>query len=530
MPPGKEKTNKRFAKRGSNPLGEDLQADRYASSKKVLANDDDISGLDADVTAGFVLPAHATQRILRTAKEQLETVTAEEAAAARQKQRNIRWARQLAALNGKPGGAEADDGNEEENKSSGGSDGDDEDGNAGFDRELRDALLHSNNNNEEAGGTSNRYFEDEDGEMVELEYDDTDTESIASEIPGDIGDDIMSGNPNIYGIDEEEARLLQKFRPTSHVQSRNLGDLIMERIREKEGDLSSQQQQQRMSMMMGGEGGAGGAGVGDDEERIDPRVVRVYTAIGTVLKRYTSGKIPKAFKILPNIKNWEQLLMLTKPDQWSPHATYQATKIFAANLNERMAQRFYAAVLLPIVHERMLEEKKLHPALYMAIRKALFKPVAFFKGFLLPLAMDEECTLREATVVASVLQRSHLPPVPTAVAIVKISQQPFSGPCSVFLRVLIDKKMALPYQAIDALVAYFHRFTRTHTREEPLPVLWHQSLLSFIQRYKNDFTVEQLKLLSELCDVHFHYLITAEARREINATIRARERGLPTVA
>ena len=37
--------------------------------------------------------------------------------------------------------------------------------------------------------------------------------------------------------------------------------------------------------------------------------------------------------------------------------------------------------------------------LYQALRKALFKPGAFFKGFLLPLCESGNCTLREATII-----------------------------------------------------------------------------------------------------------------------------------
>ncbi|EPY35279.1 essential nuclear protein 1 [Angomonas deanei] len=351
----------------------------------------------------------------------------------------------------------------------------------------------------------------EDGDIVELEYDDA--ESVVSELPSEMGFDANDGDAalNYYGIDEEEARLLQKFQPTSRLQSRTLADVISEKIKEKEINVRNEQ---RQAMQPEEE---------SNEEKIDDRVARVYTAIGSVLKRYTSGKIPKAFKILPNVRNWEPLLMLTKPDQWSPHATYQATRIFASNLNERMAQRFYAAVLLPIVHERFIEDRKLHPSLYMAVRKALFKPVAFFKGFLLPLAADEECTLKESLVIASILQKSHLPPVPTAVTMVKLSQMPYSGPVSVFLRVLIDKKMALPLQAVDALVGYFHRFVFNHPKEEPLPVLWHQSLLSFTQRYKGDFNREQVELLGQVCNTHFHYMITPETRRELNSIIRQQQ-------
>jgi essential nuclear protein 1 len=64
---------------------------------------------------------------------------------------------------------------------------------------------------------------------------------------------------------------------------------------------------------------------------------------------------------------------------------YQATRIFASNLTERMAQRFYNLVLLPRVRDDIAEYKRLNFHLYQALRKALFKPAAFMKGFLLPL-------------------------------------------------------------------------------------------------------------------------------------------------
>ncbi len=64
---------------------------------------------------------------------------------------------------------------------------------------------------------------------------------------------------------------------------------------------------------------------------------------------------------------------------------YQATRIFASNLHERMAQRFYNLILLPRVRDDIAEYKKLNFHLYQALRKALFKPGAFFRGILLPL-------------------------------------------------------------------------------------------------------------------------------------------------
>ncbi|EPY29120.1 essential nuclear protein 1 [Strigomonas culicis] len=320
MPPKAKRTRPDDRRNDKKALDDAINTDRFASSRRVEAEDE-----EGDLgTGGFVLPQKATQRILRTAREQLDAVQAADD-----------------ALYAEEDGEEAE---------------------AQIEDTLEGAPQHS--------GGFYQEVEDDDGELVELEYDDT--ESIASEMPLDAAE--MAAT-DLYDIDEEEARLLQKFQPTSRLQSRNLAEVISEKIKEKEGHLRTEQ---RAAARQAHEGDAE-----DEEEGIDPRVARVYTAIGTVLKRYTSGKIPKAFKILPNVRDWERLIMLTKPDQWSPHATYQATRIFAANLNERMAQRYYASILLPIVHERFTEDKRLHPSLYMAVRKALFIFVRYDKFFFL---------------------------------------------------------------------------------------------------------------------------------------------------
>jgi len=48
-----------------------------------------------------------------------------------------------------------------------------------------------------------------------------------------------------------------------------------------------------------------------------------------------------------------------------------------------------------------------------------------------------------------------------------------------------------------------------------LPVLWHQSLLTFAQRYKNDLSTEQKEALLDLLRVQSHHSITPEIRREL---------------
>lgn len=280
-------------------------------------------------------------------------------------------------------------------------------------------------------------------------------------------------------------------------QKRTLADLILEKIQEKEAEQRGELQQE---------------GEGDWVNDLPPKVVQVYTEIGKLLSRYTSGKLPKAFKVIPSLSNWEEVLYLTRPDMWTPQAMYAATRIFASNLNPKMAQRFYHLVLLDSVRSDVSSNKKLNYHYYMALKKAVYKPAAFFKGILLPLCKDH-CTLREAAIVASVLQRVSIPVHHSAVAIHKLAQIEYSGASSIFLTTLLNKKYALPAPVVTSLVQHFTSFLND---DRTLPVLWHQSFLAFVQRYKleikGDRAREGLRLVMKK---HFHHKITPEIRREL---------------
>ena len=103
----------------------------------------------------------------------------------------------------------------------------------------------------------------------------------------------------------------------------------------------------------------------------------------------------------------------------------------------------------------------------------------------------------------------------------KIAEMEYSGANSIFLRIFFDKKYALPYRVVDAVVFHFLQF-RNETRE--LPVLWHQAFLTFLQRYKSHISSEQKDALLELCKHISHHKITPEVRRElINAKCRDQE-------
>ena len=40
---------------------------------------------------------------------------------------------------------------------------------------------------------------------------------------------------------------------------------------------------------------------------LDDRVIQVYKGVGKILAKYRSGKLPKAFKILPALQSWEEV-------------------------------------------------------------------------------------------------------------------------------------------------------------------------------------------------------------------------------
>jgi essential nuclear protein 1 len=251
------------------------------------------------------------------------------------------------------------------------------------------------------------------------------------------------------------------------------------------------------------------------------------------------------------VPHWEDILQITRPDKWTANACYEATKIFISS-TPVVAQRFMEMVILDRVREDIHETKKLNVHLFKALKKGLYKPAAFFKGFLFPLVGSGTCTLREAHIVSGVLVRVSVPVLHSAAALkglCDIAAQEASagteggGATNIFIRALLEKKYALPYQVIDALVFHFLRFrsvdhagvgeddlqnsmsglTGAGSKDTKLPVIWHQSLLAFAQRYRNDITEDQREALLDLLLTKGHSSIGPEVRREL---LEGRGRGV----
>ncbi|KAI1426533.1 Bystin-domain-containing protein [Xylaria sp. FL1777] len=278
----------------------------------------------------------------------------------------------------------------------------------------------------------------------------------------------------------------------------------------------------------------------DEGFELSPKVVEVYSKIGLFMSRYKSGKLPKAFKILPTVPHWEDIIQLTKPEEWTPNAVFASTKLFVS-AKPAVVREFLNMVLLEHVRDNIAETKKLNVHLFDALRKALYKPAAFFKGILFPL-VENHPTLREAHILSAVLSRVSIPVLHSGAALkglCEIAAREASagteggGATNIFIKTLLDKRYALPWQVVDSLVFHFLRFRNTDpasvteadvmntgeraATQAKLPVIWHQTLLSFAIRYKNEITEDQRELLLDLLLSHGHSKIGPEIRRELLA-------------
>ena len=379
---------------------------------------------------------------------------------------------------------------------------------------------------------------DEDEEEVEeVEVDPQDQDAFNRFFPSAADPSLDPNNLSFDPVDHNTASAETGGAGT------NLADLILERIAAHEAAGGEQPSQRRPD---------DDESLADEPPELPPKVIEVYTTIGELLGRHRSGPLPKPFKILPSLPASQIpiLISLTAPENWTPHVHFLATRLFISSRPD-IAQPFLTNILLPKVRDEIHETKKLHVHLYNAIKKSLYKPACFFKGFLFPLLEDGTCTLREAHIISSVLSRVSIPVLHSAAGLLRlcdIAAEQFStrkddgggGATNVFIRCLLEKKYALPFKVVDALVFHFLRFRAVDADAgadammtdagslgndgKGLPVLWHQSLLAFAQRYRNDITEDQREALMDLVNAKGHKQIGPEVRREL---LEGRGRGIP---
>lgn len=122
---------------------------------------------------------------------------------------------------------------------------------------------------------------------------------------------------------EEEEALLRRFMPDAAPERRDLASIIMAKI--EEVCVCGWQLQANPALPVvvhtcafcvhtycqAKAAGAGAAAAAGDagEPPIDPKLAEVYESVGQFLKHYKSGKLPRVFKIIPGMRNWEDVII-----------------------------------------------------------------------------------------------------------------------------------------------------------------------------------------------------------------------------
>uniref|UniRef100_A0A671QF89 Bystin-like n=1 Tax=Sinocyclocheilus anshuiensis TaxID=1608454 RepID=A0A671QF89_9TELE len=300
-----------------------------------------------------------------------------------------------------------------------------------------------------------------------------------------LGDDAAEETGGEVDVDPEDEKAIEMFMNKNPPLRRTLADIIMEKITEKQTEVGT--------VMSEASGRAA--------PQLDPRVLEVYRGVSKVLSKYRSGKLPKAFKIIPALSNWEQVLYLTEPETWTAAAMYQATRseLYCRFGKNKSLKGSYDAAKKNIIlciwcNEMCLCGLKFKNHIIFHILYIIVSPLcpAFLKRELYRSSLFTKCFA----------------------AMLKIAEMEYNGANSIFLRLLLDKKYALPFRVLDALIAHFLSFCADRRM---LPVLWHQSLLTLVQRYKADLSSEQKEALLELLKCQTHAQISSEIRRELQS-------------
>ncbi|KAJ2903758.1 bystin [Zalerion maritima] len=368
----------------------------------------------------------------------------------------------------------------------------------------------------------------EDDEIEQAELDPKDREDFDRIFPPNKEEDDLLK----YGWDGKP-----KDAAPEEGETRNLGDIIMQKIREVEG-------RQRQ----GTHSHHGQDAMEDDEDvELDPKIAESMEKLGLFLSRYKSGKVPKLVGVLPQAPLWEEYLEIANHPEWSPHAVERVTRTFISAKGD-IAATYLENVLLPRFRQEIGEFNKVHRQIYNAIEKSLFKSVAFFTGFLFPLVFDG-CTVKEAKVIASIMSQNKIPLLTGCVGLEKMcevaaqeasSTGELASASNMFIKTLIEKRYAMPFQVIDSLVFHFLRTRSTDPASvRPgdskddidakgvrlrLPLVWHEALHIFAELYKNDITEDQREELLDLLQTHGHPKFASATRKELLA---GRGRGVP---
>jgi essential nuclear protein 1 len=215
-------------------------------------------------------------------------------------------------------------------------------------------------------------------------------------------------------------------------------------------------------------------------------------------------------------ENWEELLNITEPFNWTPAAMYEATIKFSSS-EVLMTNIFYEKYLLPAIRNDIKIHKKLNVHYYNCLKRCIFKPSAFFKGIIFPLSKN--LSSKEAAIIGSILRKCSIPVNHSSAALIELIKLCKNGKNGIsfgalyFMKILLMKKYAFPIFVKEELCKFFLSYENF---KEKLPVMFHQVLLIFVQFYKLDLTPDEKNKLKIFNEKKGHYAIQNEINKELN--------------
>jgi len=99
----------------------------------------------------------------------------------------------------------------------------------------------------------------------------------------------------------------------------------------------------------------------------------------------------------------------------------------------------------------------------------------------------------------------------SSIALLKMTQSPYTGANNIFLLALLGKNYSLPKSVLSSVYRWIMAFKELKIK---LPVLWFKTVLSFVTNYHMHFSEEQKDSLKHLLKkIHKHYLMSKEIIR-----------------
>jgi essential nuclear protein 1 len=285
----------------------------------------------------------------------------------------------------------------------------------------------------------------------------------------------------------------------------------------------------------------------------DAEVRAIYTKVGQLLSKYRDGKLPECFSVLPRVAHWENLVKITRPQNWTVHAFFKATKIFVSSPESKHTLHFFKYYLLPRCLKNISEKGKLNYHLFQSLRKAIFRPSLWFRGILFPFLKGQFNaeykpgvrfsgdtlslgTIKQSQIISAVLMKCSVPNVHASAAFLKCMELPYTGPVGVLIKLFIDKKFALPLSVIRRVTQWFLDFGKTSNLDETnknkentkMPVLWFQSILSFGKGYYKYLNEAEIMALKNLVRKKFkHEVLSKEIIQVLTNLPKLESRPVP---